>query len=214
LNNLAGTIPIWVDQIREKLKAQTEKDEGLEELSEYISKHLSKIDTDTNRLLRAGEQLKSPPKTESVRINDVISSLVRQARVQMPAKIEIQLDEQINLPPIQAVVSEITNALWSIIENGIDAMPDGGKLHIAAKSQIDETEHLWVAIRVKDEGKGFLPEDKNKVFRPFYSTKTGHMGYGLWRARNIVERIGGTIDCDIPKGKGTTFTIKLPAQED
>lgn len=209
LNNLAGTIPIWVDLIRKRIKSSAPGNDGL---ITYVEKYLAKIDLDADHLLREGEQLKSPLKVESIQVNEMLGSLVRQALVQIPAKIKISFDQQ-PLPPIQAVATELNNALWCVIENGIDAMPDGGPLEISTSIKLDENRKQWIHIQIKDQGKGISKEYRNKVFLPFQSTKPGHMGYGLWRTRNIIERLGGTITFDSVEKIGTTFIINLPDKE-
>jgi GAF domain-containing protein len=209
LNNLAGTIPIWVDLIRKRMKSSAS---GNDELVTYVEKYLAKIDLDADHLLREGEQLKSPLKVESIQVDEMLGSLVRQALVQIPAKIKISFDQQ-PLPPIQAVATELNNALWCVIENGIDAMPDGGPLEISTSVKLDDNRKQWINIQIKDQGKGISKEYRNKVFLPFQSTKPGHMGYGLWRTRNIIERLGGTITFDSVEKVGTTFIINLPDKE-
>jgi len=205
LNNLAGTIPIWVDHIREHFEAKAIKDET-------VNSYLANIESDTDGLLRAAEQLKSPPKKEDVDVESALKSLVRQVRVQMPKELQVQLDCKEKLPAVRAVASELTNALWSIMENGIDAMPGGGMLTVKAKNIVGTDDTEWVEIRISDEGTGIAKEDADRIFSPFYSTKAEHMGYGLWRAKNIVERIGGSIEFESEEELGTTFIVRLPAQ--
>jgi GAF domain-containing protein/anti-sigma regulatory factor (Ser/Thr protein kinase) len=205
LNNLAGTIPIWLDQIRDHLGSEVLKDKTL-------SDYLTNIESNTDGLLRAAEHLKSPPKVQEVDLKTALDSLVRQTRVQTSANIHVQLKlYQEKLPAIQAIASELTNALWSIMENGIDAMPQGGTLTIEAKAIEDTSYKKWVEVRITDTGKGIAEKNFDKVFSPFLSTKAEHLGYGLWRAKNIIEKIGGNISFESKEGKGTIFIIKLPA---
>jgi len=104
--------------------------------------------------------------------------------------------------------------LWNVIENGIDAMPDGGKLTVKAASVLDKSGKEQIEIQISDEGQGIAQEAANKIFSPFHTTKAKHMGYGLWRARNIFERIGGTIDFESNEDIGTTFIITLPVSRE
>jgi two-component system NtrC family sensor kinase len=66
-------------------------------------------------------------------------------------------------------------------------------------------------ISVSDEGIGIPPEDRDRILRPFFSTKARGTGLGLSITRRIVEEHGGTIDFTSEPGNGTTFTIRLPA---
>ncbi len=207
LNNLAGTIPIWAGQIREHLNAEDIHDDMLDV-------YLTNIESDTEKLLRAAEQLKLLPEAQSVNIKEILQALVRQARIQALTKIDIDLRCEEELPFVHAVAMELRNALWNVMENGIDAMPDGGTLRVTAESSKDAEGEVFINIEVQDEGIGIPQEITDKIFSPFYSTKEGHMGYGLWRARYIFERMGGNITFESTEGHGTTFIVRLPAAEE
>jgi len=205
LNNLAGTIPVWVDQIRDHLGSESLKDKKLGD-------YLDNIESNTDGLLRAAEKLKFSPEEQDIDIQFILESLVRQTRVQISANVRVHLMEfKEKLPVVRAVAAELTNAFWSIMENAIDAMPDGGTLTIEAKRIVDANDKEWVEIQITDTGKDVARADIDKIFLPFYSTKTGHIGYGLWRAQNIIERIGGNIRFQSEEGEGTTFFVKIPA---
>lgn len=204
LNNLAGTIPIWVDQISDNLSTDIPNFDD-------IKKYLDKIQSNTDGLLRAAEQLKALPQPQLVDIKDTLEALVRQTRVQTSEKIEIALECTETLQPINAIASELANALWTIIENGIDAISDEGKLFLKAMPFIEKDGREWIKIQITDSGKGISKEQMDKIFSPFYTTKTGHLGYGLWRAKNIIEKLKGNIKFESQEGKGTTFFIHLPS---
>jgi signal transduction histidine kinase len=92
--------------------------------------------------------------------------------------------------------------------NARDAMPDGGNLEITVKQADGNVEMLF-----KDTGRGIDPEVKDKVFDPFFSTKgpTQGTGLGLSICYSIIKDHGGTIEIDSEKGRGTQFTIRIPA---
>jgi signal transduction histidine kinase len=199
INNLAGTIPVWVDLTRERLE---EKDLIDSKLTEY----LDNIEKEASGLLRGAEMLCSSSRKEKIDIKEMLQGLVRQALVQMPAEIDVELECEEFLPAIYAVRTELANAFWNVIENGIEAMPQGGLLLIEA-NVVGNGE--WIKITISDEGEGISKEEASKVFQPFYSTKEGHTGYGLWRAKNVFERLGGEINLRSEEVR-TTFIIKLP----
>lgn len=107
---------------------------------------------------------------------------------------------------VSGIHSELVDAVANMILNSLDAMPSGGQLHLAAKSE-GETCKLLVA----DEGIGMTPDQIANVFSPFYTTK-GSEGTGLGMAvvNGIVTRHGGVITVDSAPGNGTRITITMP----
>ena len=104
---------------------------------------------------------------------------------------------------------QIEQALTNLIVNGIQAMPNGGRLHVRA---FREPEGSGVVIEVIDEGEGMADNVLAKVFDPFFTTKfEGEgTGLGLHVARGIAEDHGGTIQVRTERGRGTTFGLRLP----
>jgi signal transduction histidine kinase len=85
-------------------------------------------------------------------------------------------------------------------------MPDGGKLTVQA-----HREKTTVIITVQDTGVGIPEEAKDKLFTPLFTTKAKGQGFGLAVVKRLTEALGGTVTFESREGKGTTFTIILPA---
>jgi signal transduction histidine kinase len=98
----------------------------------------------------------------------------------------------------------LSQAIHNVAKNAVEAS-DGGDVVITVKK-----ERKKVLISVKDSGRGMDEEEKARVFEPFYSTKKGGMGIGLYLTRKIVEAHGGDIDVVSNAKIGTTFTIGIP----
>lgn len=98
----------------------------------------------------------------------------------------------------------LSQAIHNIVKNAIEAS-DGGDVDITA-----EKERKKVFITVKDSGRGMDDEEKARAFEPFFSTKKGGMGIGLYLARKIVEAHGGKLFLTSSAQDGTTFTICIP----
>ena len=111
-----------------------------------------------------------------------------------------------DLPPVRLDREMFKQALLNLLLNAQQAMPGGGEITIQAVRDNDD-----VVLNVIDTGKGMAPDVAAKVFRPFYSTRTGGSGLGLPTTRKIIEAHGGTIDLQSEVGRGTKFTIRLPA---
>jgi signal transduction histidine kinase len=87
----------------------------------------------------------------------------------------------------------------------------GGTLAIKATNCLDESSEKWIKITVSDTGNGIPSELLDRLFTPFFSTKGVGKGYGLWRAKTIVEDLGGSIEVESEVGTGSIFVILLPA---
>jgi signal transduction histidine kinase len=205
INNQVGTIPIWLEQIREILE-----DQGV--VSPQIHRSLENIYNAIDDLLRAAEQLKKDSQREYIDIGEMLRALISQIRIQTPSSIQVEMQRDDGLFPVYVVVSELTHAFWNVIENGIDAMPEGGRMTVAIR-RLERDGQFWVEVEIMDEGKGIKEQDQDKVFLPFEGDKPGHMGYGLWRAKNVIERLGGTISYTSEIGEGTSFVIHLPLEQ-
>ncbi len=96
-------------------------------------------------------------------------------------------------------------ALLNLMLNGIQAMPEGGLLSLNAQQRLGET-----IITVSDTGIGIAPENRDKLFSPFFTTKVDGNGFGLAEVYKIVQAHGGVIEVESQIGKGTTFSIKIP----
>ncbi len=111
---------------------------------------------------------------------------------------------------IDVTPGELRQVFTNLISNAIDAMPQGGALDLEVISDGQDVKLIF-----SDTGTGIAPEKLDEIFEPFVSTKGEKgLGIGLWISRNIVEKLGGTIQVSSTvseSGHGTHFTICLPA---
>jgi PAS domain S-box-containing protein len=149
------------------------------------------------------------PVRRKVDINDIVQEALSRASV--PEKVEVisQLDE--TLPAILADPDQLGQVFGNIILNGIQAMPEGGRL-VVQTSEVSEKPPRsgWVAVSFADTGVGILEENLGKLFEPLFTTKAKGIGLGLAVTRTLVEGHGGTIEVQSEVGKGSTFTVRLP----
>jgi PAS domain S-box-containing protein len=116
------------------------------------------------------------------------------------------------LPVIPVAKTQLTTILQKIIENAIEAMPDGGKLRIDVSA-----DNQRVTIVISDTGRGLDEVARSRVFEPFWTTKPapgvgpGHAaGLGLAIAHGLIHMMGGTITVTSQVGRGTSFSVALP----
>jgi signal transduction histidine kinase len=107
--------------------------------------------------------------------------------------------------PLTADPELLHRALSNLVLNAIDAMPEGGKLTLSANPHGDKVE-----IRVSDTGEGLTPEECERLFTPYYTTKQHGTGLGLAIVQSVVADHAGTIAVESRAGGGTTFIITLP----
>ncbi len=156
---------------------------------------------------------KSPVKNEPVAIAELIQRCMMLSRHRMElGRIELVTRISEPLPTVRGDANQLQQCLINLIFNAIDAMPDGGRLELAASSGPDRRS---VIITVTDNGCGIAPDDMEHIFEPFFTTKQeGHgTGLGLSTAYGIVERHRGRIVVHSRPGRGTTFTLTFPAGE-
>jgi len=126
----------------------------------------------------------------------------------------VSLETKLNDRPFAAVnASQIQQVLLNLIINGRQAMPGGGRMQIAVRTN---TEAGMAEISVADTGSGIPSEKLRSIFDPFFSTKQadaqgqGGTGLGLSLCRDIIEAHQGRIRVESVVGKGTAFTLKFP----
>jgi signal transduction histidine kinase len=117
------------------------------------------------------------------------------------------------LPWISVDRNQLKQVVLNLIHNALHAMPTGGELHI--KTQLQSRDRRdWLTIILKDTGIGIAPENLERVFEPFFTTRSmdGGTGLGLSVTYGIVTDHGGLIEVDSQVGKGSMFTVWLPVE--
>ncbi|MGL4552213.1 MAG: aminotransferase class IV [Gemmataceae bacterium] len=110
------------------------------------------------------------------------------------------------LPLVALDRTMFEQGLLNLLLNAQQAMPEGGEIILQAATPPGE-----VVLSLIDTGKGMAPEVLSRAFQPFYSTRSGGTGLGLPTTKRIIEAHGGTLMAESAPGKGTRFTIHLPA---
>jgi len=142
-----------------------------------------------------------------------VSALVEEAlSLTLSAEARTRLSVARDVPPEMGRVtldpSLVRHVLTNFISNAVDAMPRGGQITVRARRTGDQ-----LALSVSDTGPGIAPEERKRIFEPFYTTKRSGKGTGLGLAicREIAAALKGRIDVESHPGAGSTFTLYFPA---
>ena len=166
------------------------------------SQKLVDVSNDFLRFVRS-QEIKADPTP----IEDVIAEMVDfVGPTAKAAGIDICVYTAPGLPPVNLDRDLFKQALLNLILNAEQAMPDGGQVVLQTRADGD-----WVCLDVIDTGTGIDPATMAKLFRPFHTTKPGGTGLGLPTTKKIVRAHGGDIAVQSEPGRGTKFTIRLPA---
>ena len=158
----------------------------------------NKIISDLLGFSRVGKPSVSP-----TRINKVIEDAL--SRTPIPENIKLTKKLDAGLPEASIDPDQIQQVLVNMIMNAVEAMPEGGKLTIAARER-----ERFLEVEIADTGCGILQEAVGKIFDPLFTTKAKGIGLGLAVCKSILDRHEGNIAVNSKVGKGCTFTVRLP----
>ena len=112
------------------------------------------------------------------------------------------------LPAVSADEELLRQAFINIVQNAVQAMPSGGGVRIRTRPE----EVDWVRVTVTDQGVGIAPEDVDKIFKLYYTSKPGGSGIGLSVVYRIVQLHDGTVEAKSELGRGTAVIVRLPVR--
>jgi signal transduction histidine kinase len=193
------------NMVRAREVAPQEFDEIFRESASTLTAELANLKTIIQRF---SDFSKMPqPQLQAVSVNELckrVEALHRPALAQREHPIEFEMTLR-EVPEIAADPELLHRALSNLVLNALDAMPNGG--HILLSTSADDRS---VRIEVSDTGTGLTPEECERLFTPYYTTKQHGTGLGLAIVQSVVSDHKGTISVRSAPGSGTTFTIDLP----
>jgi len=214
INNRLTPVLGWTEMLLERLAADEAIDR--DELVHAL-RVINQGASDSVETVRRLQDYSRPSRVrgpEGVQLRDVLEQLLALTRPQWDneaarrgIRYEIDLKAE-PAPLILAVASEIREAMLNILENALNAMPEGGRLTLHVRGEDDRA-----VVSIADSGRGMSPEVQRLAFEPFFTTRSseGGSGLGLSLAQEIVHRYRGTIGVSSREGVGTTFTLSFPA---
>jgi PAS domain S-box-containing protein len=164
------------------------------------------------KLIRSLQDFNRPSTGEKVMmdVHASLNSLLLLYRSDLQRKkISTVLDYDENLPHISAIPDQIKQVILNLLNNAVDALQNGGIIKISTRQDAQN-----IAIAIKDNGFGIIPEEMYLIFQPFYTTKPEVKGTGLGLSvcHGIVHNHQGEIRAESQPGEGSTFTVILPIQ--
>jgi len=201
VKNPLNSMMIHVELIKERLDAPTQE---VRQSLEVIGGEIRRLD----RVVQGFLGFMRPHELELKPID--VSALLHSVVVLVEAEWQSQgvrfvLDVAQGLPALEGDEELLRQALLNLVQNACQAMPAGGVVTVGARVK-DRT--LW--LEVADQGVGVAPEDVERMFRLYYTTRPDGTGIGLSIVYRIVQMHDGTIDVRSEPGRGTTMTVRLP----
>lgn len=144
-------------------------------------------------------------------LNSVLRNIAGVVAPTLEAK-NIRLSENLeeNLEPVRGSAEQLQQVFLNLINNAVDAMPDGGDLNLSAKRESDK-----IRVEIADTGIGMSAATKTKIFEPLFTTKQRGRGTGLGLVvvREILQEHGAEIEVESEPDKGTIFRIYFPVEK-
>ena len=194
--------------VRARQLPPAEFDEVFSESTQTLSMEIGNL----KKIIGRFSDFSKMPKPELERID--AKDLVERVRALYAAggeggpRIEVQTDIERTPMPLMADPELLHRALSNLVLNAKDAMPEGGRVIISACNRDGNVE-----IRVADTGQGLTPEECERLFTPYYTTKQHGTGLGLAIVQSVIADHAGTIAVESREEKGATFVITLPRAE-
>lgn len=208
VNNPLGVIVMNAGFLQKRLKAgqidpaATKEVERLSTAARRATLVVQKFLQFTRYSTRRGEVRQRPTRLDAL-VREALDLLEDRVRNNQAA---VHLDFADDVPAISCEEQGIQQVIFNLLTNALDA--DSREIHVRLRLR-----EGWVALSVRDTGKGMPPEVVARATEPFFTTKEQGSGLGLAISRSIVQAHGGVMDIQSEPGKGTTVTIDLPMQE-
>jgi PAS domain S-box-containing protein len=185
--------------------------------SQLVARIVKEIDR-SNELLKKFFKFAKPgrPRQDFIPVETIINGVFILLASKMKKKgIRFKTDFNSDLPRIYVDENQIEQVLINLFLNAIDAMPEGGEITVRTdleqeKCTVKDGDESCVKVDIVDTGYGIAAENLEKIFNPFFTTKSDGVGLGLSITSRLVEENGGQIHVSSVMGKGSIFTLLLP----
>jgi len=214
LNNPLASASSLIQTDIELIQEQAEKRQVDQELLDDLAYSLKELNK-TKEIVKSILDLSRQTQTylEDVNMNAVVDEALQVLHNQYKSmEVTIEKHYDPNLPTLQGNFSNLGQVLINIVNNALQALPDGrGKILLFTSCNQDTDS---IVVECRDDGIGIAPEIMKDIFKPFFTTKEvgKSTGLGLYVSYEIIKKHAGEIRVSSEVGKGTTFTIELPCK--
>jgi signal transduction histidine kinase len=206
IRNPLGTLFLHIDLLEEEYRDPSPESPTL------IPQTFSEIRTALTRLDELVQDYLSLVRVSTIELNvQDMGAAVQAWAAELESRaaqqgVTIQLEGHATVGPLAFHPSTLRRAVLNVVQNAIEAMPQGGTLTLECARTARE-----VHLRVRDSGIGMPAEQMLRIFEPLYTTKPGGTGLGLYIVREILVAHEGRVTVESVEGQGTTFTFTFPA---
>lgn len=206
IRNPLGTLFLHIDLLEEEFREPTP------ESPTVIQQTFGEIRTALTRLDELVQDYLSLVRVSTIElgVQDVGAAVHAWAAEMQPRAaqqgVTMELERPTTEVPLAFHASTLRRAVLNVVQNAIEAMPNGGTLRLECVATAAE-----VQLRIRDSGVGMAAEQVPRIFEPLYTTKPGGTGLGLYIVREILIAHGGGVTVDSVEGQGTTFVLTFPA---
>ncbi len=208
IRNPLNAIGLNAELLEEELAADGPPRPEAVQLVQAISREVDRLNGVAEEYLRFAR----PPRRELHRqdLAELVGSLLDFLAPELAAGgIAVRRELPGGLPAVRGDEAQLRAVFLNLLRNSREAMPGGGTVTVSARRAPGAVE-----VTVRDTGGGIPPGDLPRIFEAFYSTKERGTGLGLAFAQQVVKEHGGAIRCESAVGRGTAFTVRLPAEAD
>lgn len=209
IRNPLTSIKMWLFWLRNSTQPVPEALEGFD----TVAREIDRLEHVVRNFL---EFTRPPPLAlRPCRLNELVDATLQLVGHRLSQKsIVLQRVSECPECAVMADSDQLKQVLLNLIDNAIDAMPEGGRMRISVGRESDRAGLPMGVIRVSDTGPGIPDEAAARIFEPFFSTKDEGTGLGLCIAANIMARHNGRLVLEPHAARGATFAVWLPITED
>jgi PAS domain S-box-containing protein len=202
VKNPLNSMRLWLENLKESLPP--EPDGNAKQAVQVLDKEIDRLDAVVKRFLDFTRPMEV--RLEATQLAELLKEVLEIAHPQMQkANVQVARLLPIDVPEVYVDRALLKQAVLNLVLNAGEAMPNGGQLRLMLSRRGEMAE-----ITVGDTGKGIPPENRQKIFQLFFTTRPGGSGIGLASTFRIVQLLNGSINFTSEVGKGTTFRIELP----